>query len=173
MESFFSTASPYYRVSSSQISLPLISTLTGFHDWVQVTRWVQLLITSNYNRLSTSKEQSAMRAELTWVIANRVTIFLIFLQYWLAAIQNQMGSINNFKPLSDSSCLQHQYFFPLKKIRDHWDSNPGQLGENQVCYLCAMQLPPFLAVVSIVSITVSNQSCSRWQLKVHQSSRKK
>ena len=45
--------------------LPLISAPTGFHDWGLLTRWAQLLITSNYYLPSTPKDQSTMRAELT------------------------------------------------------------------------------------------------------------
>ena len=44
--------------------LPPISALTGFHDWDLVTRWAQLLITSNYYLPSTPKDWSTMRAEL-------------------------------------------------------------------------------------------------------------
>ena len=36
-----------------------------FHGWGSVTRWAQLLITSNYYLPITAKEQSMMRAELT------------------------------------------------------------------------------------------------------------
>ena len=32
--------------------------------------------------------------------------------------------------------------FLLKKFQECWKSNPGLLGEKQVCYLCAMQPPP-------------------------------
>ena len=39
---------PYHPLSSCQIFKPLISALTGFHDCGLVTRWAQLLITSNY-----------------------------------------------------------------------------------------------------------------------------
>ena len=48
--------------------LPLISVLTGFHNWGLVTRWAQLLITSTYYLPSTPKDQSRMRAELTRVV---------------------------------------------------------------------------------------------------------
>ena len=41
--------------------LHLISTLTGFHQWGLVTRWTQLLITSNYYLLSILKDRSTMR----------------------------------------------------------------------------------------------------------------
>ena len=34
-------------LSSCQIFLPLISAPTGFHDWGLITRWAELLITSN------------------------------------------------------------------------------------------------------------------------------
>ena len=45
--------------------LPLISALTGFCDWSSVTRWAQLLITSNYNLPITPKNQCTMRAALS------------------------------------------------------------------------------------------------------------
>ena len=45
--------------------LPLISAPTGFHNWGLVTRWAQLLITSNYLLPSSRKDQSTIRAELT------------------------------------------------------------------------------------------------------------
>ena len=54
-----------------QTFLPLISVLTSFHDWGLVTRWALLLITSNYNLPSKSKDQSTKKAELTGVVVNR------------------------------------------------------------------------------------------------------
>ena len=41
---------------SCQIFLPLISAQPGFHDWGLVTRWAELLITSNYYLPSTLKD---------------------------------------------------------------------------------------------------------------------
>ena len=41
----------------SDLFLPIISAPTGFHDWGFVTRWAQLLITSNYYLPSTPKEE--------------------------------------------------------------------------------------------------------------------
>ena len=49
----------------SDLFLPLISALTGFHDCGLVTRWAQLLITSSYYLPSTPKDWSTIRAELT------------------------------------------------------------------------------------------------------------
>ena len=40
--------------------LPLISAPTGFHDWGLVTRWAQLLITSNYYLPSTPKDHHGL-----------------------------------------------------------------------------------------------------------------
>ena len=53
------------RFSSCQIFLPLISAPTGFHDRGLVTRWAQLLITSNDFLPITSKDRSTTRAKLT------------------------------------------------------------------------------------------------------------
>ena len=52
-------------LSSVRPFLQLTSALTGFHVWGLVTRWAQLLITSNYYLPSTLKDQSSMRADLT------------------------------------------------------------------------------------------------------------
>ena len=47
--------------------LPLISAPTGFHDWDLVTRWAQLLITSNYFLPSKEKEEKQMsKHESCW-----------------------------------------------------------------------------------------------------------
>ena len=57
---FFST-SLSTRFPPVRPFLHLISAPTGFYDWGLVTRWAQLLITSNYNLQSTLKDQSTMR----------------------------------------------------------------------------------------------------------------
>ena len=54
-----------------QAFLAVISTLTGFHDWDLVIRRALRVITSNYYLLSTLKDQSMMRAELTGVVVGR------------------------------------------------------------------------------------------------------
>ena len=47
---------------SYQIFLPLISAPTGSLEWGLVTRWAQLLITSNYYQPNTPKDQDEGRA---------------------------------------------------------------------------------------------------------------
>ena len=53
-----------------------------------------------------------------------------------------MGSIDIIQPLStvpsikiNLSCIKRE------NSLECWESNPGGLGEKQVCYLCAMQTP--------------------------------
>ena len=64
-QNFFSSMAPYCPLSPARSFLPLISAPTGFHNWDLVTRWAQLLITSNYYLPSTPKYRSTMRAELS------------------------------------------------------------------------------------------------------------
>ena len=52
--------------------LSLISALTCFHSWGLLTKWAQLLITSNYYLPSTPKDQSMMRADLTEALRIKV-----------------------------------------------------------------------------------------------------
>ena len=54
---------PDTHFSPARSCLPLISALTGFHNWGLVTRWAQLLITSNCYLPSTPLDQSNKRAE--------------------------------------------------------------------------------------------------------------
>ena len=68
---FFSPL-PYYPLSSCQIFLPLISAPTGFHVSDLVTKWAELLITSNYYLPNTLKDCSTIRAELTGVIESQM-----------------------------------------------------------------------------------------------------
>ena len=65
-----------------------------------------------------------------------------------------MGLINIFKPRPLSS-YQRSWLtsatliiFHLKFLWECCESNPGLLGEKQVCYLCAMQPPPTVIFVS-------------------------
>ena len=51
---------PLHAFLLSDLFLPLISALTGFHDWGLVTRWAQLLITSNYYLPRGGKEVFSM-----------------------------------------------------------------------------------------------------------------
>ena len=66
-----------------------------------------------------------------------------------------MGSINIFKPLSTSfepaQLINHSNInnFSSEIFWECKDSNPGLLGEKQVCYLCAME--PLPSVITIVS----------------------
>ena len=56
-EKFFSSY-PSTLFPTVRPFLPLISAPTGFYDWGLVTRWAQLLLTSNYYLPSTPKDRS-------------------------------------------------------------------------------------------------------------------
>ena len=54
-----------------------------------------------------------------------------------------MGLIDIFKPLSTvlNSAVNKSQQHQEKNSWEHQESNLGLLGEKQVCYLCAMQIP--------------------------------
>ena len=59
-----------------------------------------------------------------------------------------MGLIDIIKPLSTvlSGAVNKSQQHQEKKSWEHRESNRGQLGKKQVCYLCAMQSPFLLTL---------------------------
>ena len=67
-----------------------------------------------------------------------------------------MGSIDFFKPLftilepAPLINLSNIDNFSSEYVWECWETNPGLLGEKQVCYLCAMQTPATIKQLQLI-----------------------
>ena len=96
---------PLHAFLLSDLFLPLISALTGFHDWGLVTRWAQLLITSNLP--STPKDRNTMRTRLDIMVGWSFQSFLgrnvVLLQWRINNTGVCATPVHNIKIVDGSS----------------------------------------------------------------------
>ena len=115
--------------------------------------------TSSTRRTSSTSRSSAWRSS-TWPTSSHQVgpgfpewPLKLFWNTGLPVAQTRwvQSTFSSHCPLSYNQCRwltsAALVTFPLKKFWECWESNPGLLGENQVCYLCAMRPPDFWSLL--------------------------